>query len=151
MKYTYNLAIVVDAVALLSIHKKAWEDWTCGFHYTIQKYKRVYSTHPRSQFILNKLLLKISSSVTKHQSHYHPNQPLLAIYQKYCHLLCSQWITHPCINYQHLDNSAIWWDVHYCSSKWNKIWSKVKSFILIPLYPDSQLTSMYRIPKSRMT
>ena len=58
LKYTYNLARVVDAVTVLRIHKNNSEDWTCGFHYTIQKYNGVYSTQPRRQFILKRLALQ---------------------------------------------------------------------------------------------
>ena len=68
LKYTYNLSIVVDGVAVLSFHKNTSEDSTCGFHYTIQKYNGSYSTQPRRQFIfknaLQALLICHQTSIT---------------------------------------------------------------------------------------
>ena len=119
LKYTSNFSVVVDGIDVLSIYNNTSEDLKCGFHYTIKKSNRVYSTHLRRQFIFKKLLFKISSYVIKHQSHSHHKQPLLSIHQKYFLLLCSQWIPHPCKNYQQTTTRPIWWDVHYFSSKWS--------------------------------
>ena len=64
LNYTSNLSRVVD-----TIHQTQHGVFTPPS----KTFNGVYSMQPRKQFIFKKLIVKLSSSVIKHQSHFHPN------------------------------------------------------------------------------
>ena len=73
---------------------------------------------------LQKMLVKLSFSVIKHQSNSHPNKTSPSIYRKYCHLLYSQWIPQPrkIVNIPLLDQLGEIYTIEFPSGGYNMVW-----------------------------